>query len=244
MEDLASSPLISVQTSLYAMEEEIHDSITGVKGSYRKTKDSILQLHERNVPLQINCPIMKQNLTYYRDVLDFASSHNIESNSDYAIFGCYDGMCSNVSCRISLNDVQDILEKDIQDKRKQEEMLDSMATKRIQDDDAVCFVGKSSLCVSNIGDVYPCEGWQKKVLGNIMDRSLEDIWEHDSQTKYLRNLKFRDFKQCRDCGIRKYCTTCLVMNANENPENDYMKVNPYVCQLAEVRRAAIERIQL
>ena len=62
---IASSPLISVQTSLYAMDESVHDLITQKAGSFKKTKEGILRLHERNVPMQINCPIMKQNLQYY-----------------------------------------------------------------------------------------------------------------------------------------------------------------------------------
>ena len=70
LEVIASNPLLSVQTSLYSMNEEIHDSITKRKGSYRKTMDSIVQLWDNNIPMQINCPIMKQNMTSYSDVIE------------------------------------------------------------------------------------------------------------------------------------------------------------------------------
>ena len=58
---LVANPLISVQTSLYSMNEDIHDSITGLQGSFKKTIQAIRLLHRHNIPIQINCPIMKQN---------------------------------------------------------------------------------------------------------------------------------------------------------------------------------------
>ena len=69
LELISSNPLISVQTSLYAMNEDIHDSVTRKKGSYKKTLSAIRKLHECNVPMQINCPIMKQNRHCYHEVL-------------------------------------------------------------------------------------------------------------------------------------------------------------------------------
>ena len=58
-------------------------------------------------------------------------------------------------------------------------------------------------------------------------------------TKHLRGLKYRDFEECSVCQDRKYCTTCLIMNANENV-CDYMRVNPYMCELARIKRRVIE----
>lgn len=73
----SKAPLLSVQTSLYSMDAAIHDSITTVKGSFVKTKHAIEVLREHNVPMQINCPIMKQNKDSYQSVLDWANSLNI-----------------------------------------------------------------------------------------------------------------------------------------------------------------------
>ncbi|MBQ2175652.1 MAG: hypothetical protein II453_11545, partial [Alphaproteobacteria bacterium] len=51
--------------------------------------------------------------------------------------------------------------------------------------------------------------------------------------------KYRDFGECSVCQDRKYCTTCLIMNANENA-GDYMQVNPYMCELTKIKRRVIE----
>lgn len=105
-EVISSNPLVSVQTSLYSMNEAVHDSITRKKGSFRKTLASINKLWEKNVPMQINCPIMKQNYESYKDVQTWAVSMNIESSADYTLFGCYDGSKSNLYCRLRNDDVK------------------------------------------------------------------------------------------------------------------------------------------
>ena len=241
LELIRSNPLISVQTSLYAMNEDIHDSVTRKKGSYKKTLSAIRKLHECNIPMQINCPIMKQNRHCYHEVLDFAQSLNIEASSDYSLFGCYDKSEGNLDCRISTCDVLDILDNDCQNENKSKEILQSIESKKVNNTDPICSVCKSSLCISNNGDVYPCEGWQRMILGNIMISSLQYIWEDSPLTKHLRELKYQDFLECSICQNRKYCTTCLIMNANEK-NGDYMIVNPYMCELANVKRFVIEQI--
>ena len=50
-----------VQVSLYSMKAEEHDAITQVKGSFKKTKNSIERLVAADIPLQISCPVMKLN---------------------------------------------------------------------------------------------------------------------------------------------------------------------------------------
>lgn len=239
-EIIASNPLISIQTSLYAMNEEIHDSITQKIGSYKKTLSAIRKLHECNIPMQINCPIMKQNRHYYHEVLDFAKSLNIEASSDYSLFGCYDKSEENLECRISICDVFEILDKDCGNENKLKEIVQSIDRKKVDNTDSICSVCKSSLCISNTGDVYPCEGWQRMILGNIMISPLKYIWEESPLTKHLRELKYQDFVECSICQNRKYCTTCLIMNANEK-NADYMTVNSYMCELAKIKKCVIEK---
>ena len=242
--EIVSNPLICVQTSVYAMDADVHDSITQHRGSFQKTIKAIMELHKRNVPIQINCPIMKQNLQCYREVLEFAKSLNIEASSDYTLFGCYDSSGINLGCRIAKDDVEDILHTDYKVTKVFEETLQTINQKKVGDDEPICTVCKSSLCISNIGDVYPCEGWQRLVLGNLNTMTLKSIWEDSSLVKHLRELKYRDFEECSVCQDRKYCTTCLIMNANENC-TDYMRVNPYMCEMARVKKRAIkERLQL
>ena len=239
LEIIVFNPLISIQTSLYAMNEDIHDSITRKKGSYQKTMQAIKRLHDLDIPMQINCPIMKQNYNYYHAVLDFAASLNVEASADFSLFGCYDLSGENIGCRICASDVEKILHENYMNATVYQEEMILMEQKKVADDDAICSVCKSSLCISNTGDVYPCEGWQRMILGNINSSTLKYIWEEVPITQSLRELKYRDFEKCGKCQVRKYCTTCLIMNAND-AEGDYKKVNPYMCELAKMKKKVVE----
>lgn len=239
---IIDNPLISIQTSLYAMNGDIHDSITHNKGSFQKTLHAIKLLHNHNVPLQINCPIMVQNRLYYKDVLEFAVSQNIEASSDYSLFGCYDLSKRNLSYRLPLNEICEIIKSDFRQELTRKQIKDSASRKKTEPDDAICPVCKSSLCISNTGDIYPCEGWQGLTLGNLEKQSLKQIWEQVPMTQKLRFLSYKDFPKCNTCMEKKYCTTCLIMNANENPDGNYMKTNPFMCEVAKMKKKEIEAI--
>lgn len=231
-------PLLSIQTSLYAMSPEIHDSITGQKGSFVKTLSAIEKLHELDIPLQINCPIMKQNRNYYKEVLEYAGSLNIEADADYSLYGRYDSSCGNLTCRLSIEEIESIIREDIIDKPHREKIKD--LSKKTKDDDPICSVCKSSLCVSNSGIVYPCEGWQSFSLGNLTDSTLKEIWENSKQVNELRSLTYKDFPKCTICTDRKFCTTCLIMNANEDENGDFRHVNTFMCDVARLKREVLK----
>lgn len=234
---ISSTPLISVQTSLYAMDASIHDSITRNKGSFWKTVDGIRRLHERNVPLQINCPIMKQNKMYFGDVLRFAKSLNIEADADYILYGCFDHSNSNLSCRLSTEEIKDV----VTEKYLSSSNGKIMTNKNNDADDPICPVCKHSLCISNTGNIYPCEGWQNFKLGNLKENTLREIWEKGSLVLYLRSLKYKDFPKCNLCLNKKYCSICLIMNANEESDGDYKNTNTFMCKVAKIKHEIINK---
>ncbi|MDO4801080.1 MAG: radical SAM protein [Prevotellaceae bacterium] len=238
---IANYPILSIQTSLYAMNPEIHDSITGHKGSFIKTIGAIKTLHELDIPLQINCPIMKQNRYCYKEVLEYASSLNIEADADYSLYGCYDSSCGNLTCRLSIEEIETIIKEDISNKSLREKIEDTIKSKKVNDDTYICPVCKSSLCISNSGVVYPCEGWQSLSLGSLTDSNLREIWENSTQVNQLRTLTYEDLPECSICADRKFCTTCLIMNANEDEHGDYRHVNTFMCSVARLKKDSLAK---
>lgn len=236
IKEIQNTPLISVQTSLYSMDEKCHDSITTIKGSFIKTKKAIEILHSLDIPMQINCPIMKQNKETYKEVIEWAKVLNIEASSDYLLFGCYDGSSKNLSCRLELYEVETILKKE-----QKNENNPNISKSEILSYDSICPVCYSSLCVSPTGKIYPCEGWQSYILGNINKTTLSEIWKNSLDIKKLRNLTLNDFPKCNDCVDREFCSICLIRNVNESKSLDYMDVNPYFCSIAKIKRKIASR---
>ena len=232
LQEFIKTPLLSIQTSLYSMNADVHDSITSVKGSFEKTKRAIETLYKHNVPMQINCPIMKQNKETYQDVLNWAKEMNIEADSDYMLFGCFDGSGNNLRCRLDLSELKPFVVKELDSGGGKEKGSHDVG----RQDYTICPVCISSVCISHTGNVYPCEGWQSYSLGNIKDAPLKQIWEESAGIKELRSLSYDDFPKCRVCKDKAFCSICLIRNANESKFGDFKQVNPYYCEIARMKK--------
>ena len=241
IEEMKKNPLLSVQVSLYSMDANIHDAITQMKGSFEKTKNAILSLIENDIPLQINCPIMKPNINSYMDVIDWGKAHNVNVNSDYVILARYNHTTQNLSNRLSINDVKEIISQRIVNDPQYLRQLKKDATEKrnTNPDDFICSICHSSICIAENGNVYPCAGWQDYVVGNINETSLNDIWNNSNKVQYLRNLRRKDFPKCIQCTANDFCTMCMVRNANEHPLGDPLTVNEYFCNIAKLNKSIV-----
>lgn len=238
IEELKANPLLGVQVSLYSMNPEIHDGITQMKGSLEKTKNAILKLIKNHVPLQISCPIMKQNKNCYNDVVEWAKEHNVHAGEDFVIIAAYNHTTQNLNCRLSLDEVKDFINNKANNDAKYIEQIEIAAEKKksITSDDFICSVCHSSICITENGDVYPCAGWQDYIVGNVKETSLNNIWNNSKKVQYLRNLRNKDFPKCIKCPDKEYCTMCMVRNANESPIGDPLAVNEYFCKIARFNK--------
>lgn len=238
IDEMKLNPLLGVQVSLYSMNPSVHDKITRINGSCERTKKAILKLIDNHIPLQISCPIMKENKNCFNDVKEWAKKLKIQVGDDYAIIARYNHTRQNLDCRLSINEVKDLICSKIKkDKNYLEKLeMEALIENNISLDDYVCSVCHSSICIADNGDVYPCAGWQDYVVGNVKKNSIKDIWERSEKILYLRNLRKKDFPKCIQCEDRMFCTMCMVRNANENPLGDPLEVNEYYCSVAKSYR--------
>ena len=180
---------------------------------------------------------MKQNKSDYKGVLEFAKSLNIEADYDYSLYGSYDLTSSNLSCRLSAEEIENIEKTKVLNNSE----LESITNKQKDSSTPICPVCKSSLCVSNNGDVYPCEGWQNLKLGNIEKQSLKEIWDENPIVLRLRNLQYKDFPKCNSCLHKQFCSICLIMNVNEDKKGNYSNVNPFICEEAKIKERSYRK---
>jgi len=242
LEEMKKNQLLSVQVSLYSIQENIHDSITQLEGSYNKTKSGILKLIDNDIPLQISCPILKQNINCSREVINWGIEHNVNVASDYVIIAAYDHTLDNLNSRLDICDVEKHIIQKINCEPDYIKSIELEAIKKrdIKQDDFICSICNSTICIRENGDVYPCAGWQDNVLGNIINESLSDVWSNSSKIKYLRNLKRSDFPKCLECDASDYCTMCMVRNANEDVSGNPLELNQYFCDVTKLNKKLIQ----
>lgn len=234
IEEMKKNPLLSVQTSLYSMNPEVHDSITKVKGSFEKTKDSLMKLYEKEIPLQISCPVMKQNKDTFNDVVKWGSDKDISVAVEFVIFGAYDNSNCNLINRLSLQEVELAFDKQISKESVNMHYEIAKEKSQLTKDNAICSICRYNFCVSAEGEVFPCVGWNKNVLGNLNIQSISEIWDTSVEIKRLKSIKRDSFPKCIKCEDRGYCTICMMSNSNENEDGDEFRINSFHCDVASM----------
>lgn len=240
---LSELNLSSVQVSLYSMNPDVHDKITGLSGSFEKTKHGIELLLDVGMSVIINCPVLKANKDDVLDVQKFADSMNIKFGSDYLLIGQSDFDTCNLDQRLSVDDIRDVIVGMMENNASYKKFVLSKSVnydtnERNIEDRPACGVGIDTLNVAANGDIIPCPGWNGYVLGNIKTNSLEEVWLHSEKINYLRSIKMSQFPQCINCDTREYCSMCLLRNFNES-NGDIFKVPSTICQVAHLRKDII-----
>lgn len=240
IEEMKKNPLLCVQTSIYSMDASIHDSITKVKGSFEKTKSNLLKLKRAGIPLQISCPVMKQNKDSFNDVITFGEENGISVAVDYVIFASYDHSNCNLVNRLSLEEVGQAFDK--QATNKYVDHIRSQAEEKtaLSAHEPICSICRYYICISADGTVFPCIGWQANVIGDLNKQSLRNIWETSGEIKKLREIKRQEFPKCVSCEDRGYCNVCMMSNSNENSDADAFRINEYHCDVAALIHKKID----
>ncbi len=245
LESLKYKHASCVNVSLYSMCPDIHDSITTVKGSFEITKSNILKLIDNDVPVQVNCPIMKQNKDSFYEVVNWGQEHKCSVITDYLIMARSDRSTDNLDNRLSPDDLKSVISSLVKNdvvfqSNIKARKVSKEASPNIGPDDRICGVGMSTLCMVASGEVYPCAGWQRYICGDLKNETLKQIWEGSPQVKYLRKLRLRDFSECIGCEDFNYCLMCMSRNSNEDSNGNIFNVPKITCDAAHIHREVVE----
>jgi len=97
--------------------------------------------------------------------------------------------------------------------------------------------GQGIACVSWNGDVHPDQFWRDKVLGNVRQRSFEEIWT-DGTNSFLRDLRRREelvTGKCARCRFLEFCRGGFRARAEARYQN--MWAEDPACYLSEAEIA-------
>lgn len=219
-----------VQISLYSMNSDVHDYITGVKGSHKKTLRVIKKLVENNVKTVINSVQLKFNKNDYTEVRKFADSIGVLFKTSSYFLDNKENHNSYVQ---------------ISNKEIEEFYLDNLkngAEKRLEfkkDKGMICNNGGTLLLnVSPKLDITPCNDFNYS-FGNYKDISITEVWNNiipKFRREFIReNLKecFK-YEYCRYCG---YCPKAVMFDTG------FMKKSPAACTHAKAYYNALLHLQ-
>jgi radical SAM protein with 4Fe4S-binding SPASM domain len=242
--ELKEPSLSIVQASLYSMIPKIHDSITRIPGSFKKTYDGIMRLKDNNIPIKLGCTLMKQNSDTYRDVYQFGLDNDFPTGLDYLMSARSDHTTVNLENRLPAEDMREAIRYLIENDYLHQERIST----RVFDEDKIdraaigneliCNACFNSMAITAMGDAIPCAMWYEYQLGNIKRIPLSEIWYNSDKIKSLRGIRKKNFPRCMSCEHINYCVLCMSKFANESPCGDHFAVTESTCQAAAFYREA------
>ncbi len=215
---------LRIEISLYGLTPKVHDQITGITGSFRRTRQAIDLLLKNNLALTIKTPVMRSNCGEIIPIKQFARAHHVEFISNPTIVPRSDGSKDNLQYRLSDADLQNYF---LQANHE-------WSFKNPNQNGSLCGAGKGMLAVSPYGDITPCVQLPIKA-GNVRNRSLQHLWLQSPELIKLRSTTLSNFRQCAACPDIDYCNPCPGLAMVE--DGDMLNPCSEACRQARIRRA-------
>lgn len=197
----------SVQISIYSHRPEIHDGITKLPGSLKRSVAAIRLLKSRGVNVTMANVLMRQNLHDYAGVRALAKELCVEVTTDPTITPKMDGDRGVLGLGIRDSQLNEIFH----DSQFVGNVDEFCARPAALDDAALdglpCSAGHTYCYISPYGDVYPCVQFPL-ACGNVRKEKFLDIWRHSKRINEVRSIRARDLPTCSTCAHLGSCTRC------------------------------------
>ena len=190
--------IAQLSTTVFSMNPQIHDSITGIKGSWKMVMKNLELLKKHEINVQVKTPLMKKNKYDYREIGEYCNEKGFVYRFGARIFKKNDGDESPQILKVPFSDLGDIIRD-----------YDENEGKNLFDKDITCGALRYNFSVDMRGNVYPCVSYPICV-GNVFDDTMETIW-NSQLYRNIRNIKKSEVEECKNCELKSYCKRCPAM---------------------------------
>jgi len=206
---IAALGVESVQISVYSHKAEVHDEITKLPGSFRRTIEGARLLREAGVKVSFANVLMKHNADDYPEVRALAERIGAHYNIDATITPMMDGDRGILDLNIDPSKLEEVFHDDALVGNAEEFCAPPAGP--LDETDAMdmlpCSAGHTACYVSPYGDVYPCVQFPY-LTGNVRKQRFLDIWQNSPQFKEVRSISMADLQGCSKCTHGSSCSRC------------------------------------
>lgn len=196
---------VKVAANIYSKRPEIHDQITGLKGSFENTIRNIKLLMEKGVKVYLATILMQQNEAFREETVAF-----LQELGEPMPLKHYD-----IVRPAGRGENSDILSDNLVLMSYKSSPIFSKITKDkfiVRKYGHSCWWGK--IVVTCEGKVMPCIMAGDKTYGNVKQQPLYDIIQETSLLN-LWKLSKDKIEICRDCEYRYICLDCRPLAMGE-----------------------------
>jgi radical SAM protein with 4Fe4S-binding SPASM domain len=196
-----------VQISIYSNHPEIHDAITKLPGSLKRSIEAIRFLKSQGLKVAIANVLMTANMGEHAGVQALAAALGVNYTLDPTITPKIDGDTSILDLRISGAELNSVFHN----KNLVGNVEEFCAPPPPPGDDIMeglpCSAGHTAAYITPYGDVFPCVQFPLP-SGNLRRQKFIDIWRDSPELKDVRSIRAKDLPVCSTCSHVGTCTRC------------------------------------
>lgn len=176
-----------VEISLHGGRAETHDRQTRVPGSFARLMTVIPAMLRAGLRVKLNSTLTSWNVGEVEEMWELAESFGVLLTLNPVVSPRDNGDLTPLMIAPSSDEMERVyaLEAVRQAHIQVESEPDEVP--REAGSEKACGAGSSSVTIDPFGDVLPCVQWRRPV-GNILDRSLRDIWSGNGRLGEVREL--------------------------------------------------------
>jgi radical SAM protein with 4Fe4S-binding SPASM domain len=216
--------LLGVSVSLYGATAEVHDAVTQMPGSFRRTWDGVGRLVHLGISVRLKFILMKQNAHEAGAMRADADARGLPYTMDLTITSRHDGTHGSLQTRIDRDQLEALYRGPLAD-------LAIRTPQQFTDETFPCNCARGNVCITSTGDVQPCVSvpW---AAGNIREQPFAEIWKSSPVFQQIRGLKIADYEHCAPCEHQGYCRRNR--GAALTASGSYTGIDPFICAQAEI----------
>jgi len=219
--------ITGVSISIYGATPDVHDGITQIPGSWRRTWDGARRMRRLGVAVRLKFIVMHQNAHETAAMRAAASAEDFPYTVDVTITPRHDGTRGSLVTRMDDGQLEELYRGPLRD-------MVPAGKRQMTEERFSCNCARGNCAISAYGDVYPCIAvpW---AAGNVREQPFIDIWRESPVFQRIRGLRIADYPACAPCADKPYCSRNR--GAAFNYSGDYTGVDPFVCKTAAITRA-------
>lgn len=187
-ERLADLRPFAVEASVYSRNPEVHDAITKIPGSHRRTVEALRSLKARGVQIVIKTPLMSLNANEYHGLVDLAEELGARYGFDPVLVPRRNGDRTPLQYAMSREQIAAFAGDPV---------LGSIFSGGPRDascgDEPICSTGRNTCRISPYGEVFGCVV-STRAVGNLRQQRFREIWEQAPYFQYLRTITVKNLR--------------------------------------------------
>ena len=196
-----------VQVSLYSHRAEAHDSVTGVRGSLKRSLRAIRLMRELGQKVIVSHVAMRGAERDHSAVKTLAGDLGAGFRIDPTITPRLNGSNSSLALNVPRRELLGIVRSPDYVTSVEEDCAPPAPADGKTLEGAGCSAGFTHCYIAPNGDVCPCVQFPL-LCGNLRKQAFAEIWRDSPQFRDVRAVRNVDLPVCSECSHLSMCSRC------------------------------------